>query len=301
MSELDLSQIIDTITLGVLVVDQECRIVHWNRWLENASGLHSPEVRGRSLIELYPELNGPVFQRNFRSVFSFGNFAYFSQRVHGHLIPLPSSPAAGSKSDFMEQHCTMGPIRENGKIVYAYILVEDVTEAVKRERLLSELAMKDVLTSAFNRRFFDRRLLEELDRCKRYDRSLGLVMLDLDHFKSVNDRFGHLFGDEALRRAAAAWNDAVRSSDIVARYGGEEFCVLLPETGPDDARLLADRIRRSVSEREVCFGGQCVTITASAGVAFYRAGDGPDDILHRADEALYRAKAGGRDRVEVSE
>lgn len=301
MSEVDFSQIVDTLSLGVLVIDPEGHIVAWNRWLENASGRAYPEVRGRSLYELFPELRGPVFQRNLRSVLHFGNFAYFSQRVHGYLLPMrpaPDSTAAGAER--MEQRCVMGPIREGGKIVQVYLVIEDVTEDVHQEKLLAELAMKDVLTSAYNRRYFDRRLVEELDRCRRYGRSLGLVMLDLDRFKEVNDRDGHLFGDETLRRSVKAWTSVLRSSDVLARYGGEEFCVLLPETELPEARLLAERVRAATSAEEVEFGGRAARITASAGVAASRPGDGPDDILRRVDEALYRAKAGGRDRIEAA-
>ncbi|HAP44011.1 MAG: hypothetical protein A2087_06785 [Spirochaetes bacterium GWD1_61_31] len=300
MSEPDLTQIIDTIGFGVIVIDANCRVVHWNPWLEHASGLRRQEVLERNLVELFPELGKPAFQRNLRSVFSFGNFAYFSQRVHGHLIRLPMVGADPVFDALMEQQCTMGPIKAAGKVVYAYILIQDVTEAVQRERLLAELAMKDVLTAAYNRRYFNRRLDEELDRCRRYKRCLGLVMLDLDHFKDVNDNFGHQFGDEALKHAALAWIGAVRASDVVTRYGGEEFCVLLPETGLEEASHLADRIRRACSATEVSNGTQRLRISASAGVTVSQSGDGPDDILRRADEALYRAKANGRDRIEIS-
>lgn len=304
MSDVDFSQIVDTIALGVLVIDPEGRIVAWNRWLENATGRSYPEVRGRSLYELFPELRGPVFQRNLRSVLQFGNFAYFSQRVHGYLLPMrpdPDSTAAGAER--MEQHCVMGPVREGGKIVQVYLVIEDVTEAVHREKLLAELAMKDVLTEAYNRRYFDRRLVEELDRCRRYGRSLGLVMLDLDHFKEVNDLHGHLFGDETLRRSVKAWAAVLRSSDILARYGGEEFCVLLPDADRERAKAVAERIRQSVAGTPTEYEGLSLLVTVSVGVAQY---DPARDVsakslIDRADRALYFSKQNGRDRVTAAE
>jgi diguanylate cyclase (GGDEF)-like protein len=191
-------------------------------------------------------------------------------------------------------------LREAGKITYAYVLVEDVTEEVGRERLLAELAMKDVLTSAYNRRFFDRRLAEEIARSKRYGRELGLIMLDIDHFKLVNDKFGHQFGDKALCSAVDALTKGLRTSDIVARYGGEEFCVLLPEAPREECLALAERLRSEVAEVDISYGEHCARITVSAGVAFFRPEDRPDDLLRRSDEALYRAKAAGRNRVESS-
>jgi len=300
MSFPDLSQILETLNLGIFALDAEGCIVYWNRWIENASSLPSSETLGKSAFVLFPELDTPVFRRNLQSVLSFGNFAYFSQKVHGHLINLPALQGSPAGFDRMEQRCVMGPIREGGKLAYAYVMVEDVTEIVAKERLLSELAMKDVLTSAYNRRYFDRRLAEELERCKRYGRALGLIMLDIDQFKNVNDRYGHQFGDAALCAAVSRWTKSLRACDLVARYGGEEFCVLLPEASPAESLALAERLRVSIASTDVSYRELCARITVSAGVAFFREGDGPDDILRRSDEALYRAKAAGRNRIEAS-
>lgn len=296
----DLSQVLETLSLGIFVLDADGTVVFWNRWMENASGIDSASATGRSVFAIFPELETAVFRRSLKSVLSFGNFVYFSQKVHGHLVSLPPLPGSPAGFTVMEQHCVMGPIRREGKVAHVYVQVEDVTEEVAGERLLSGLAMKDVLTSAYNRRYFDRRLSEELERSKRYDRCLGLVMLDLDHFKEINDRYGHQFGDAALREAVSRWTCSLRSSDLVARYGGEEFCVLLPETGREESMALAERLRASIAASDISYRDLGARVTASAGVAFYREGDGPDDILRRSDEALYRAKAAGRDRVEAS-
>jgi diguanylate cyclase (GGDEF)-like protein len=297
---LDFSQMVETLNLGVLVLDAEGRIAYWNRSLASASGIETEAAVGRLLFELYPEIDRPSFRRDLKSVLSFGNFAYFSQKLHGHLLSMPPAPGSPPGFERMEQSCVMGPLREGGKIAYAYIVIEDVTESVDRERRLAELAMRDVLTSAYNRRFFDRRLVEELARSKRYGRPFSLIMLDIDHFKAVNDELGHQFGDRALCAAVEAWTSCLRSSDLVARYGGEEFCVLLPEVGQEESAALAERLRSSLASADVVLGGRSARITASAGLAFFRPEDESDDILHRADEALYRAKAAGRNRVEVS-
>jgi diguanylate cyclase len=296
----DLSQLVETLGQGVFVLDAEGHIAYWNRWLSLASGLEPERALGASIFELFPELDRPFFRRDLRSVLSFGNFAYFSQKIHGRLLTLPPAPGSPPGFEHMEQNCVMGPLREGGKIAYAYVLVDDVTEVVDRERRLGELAMKDVLTSAFNRRFFDKRLVEELGRSRRYQRDLGLVMLDIDHFKLVNDRYGHQFGDRALCSAVEAWTASLRASDIVARYGGEEFCVLLPESPKRECVALAERLRAEVAKADIVCGEHRARITVSAGVAFFRPGDEPDDILRRADEALYRAKNAGRNCVEQS-
>jgi diguanylate cyclase (GGDEF)-like protein len=283
----------------VVVLDPECRIQYWNRWMERSSGRQAVEVSSHPLTELYPGLDTVAFQRNLKSVLSFGIVAYFSQRVHGQLFPFSPAPGSSDGFELMQQHCVMGPLRENGKVSAVYLTVEDVTETVSYQRRLSELAMRDVLTSAFNRRFFDRRFAEELERARRYSRSLGLVMIDIDHFKAVNDGFGHQFGDEALKAVATVCGQSIRASDILARYGGEEFCLLLPETDIDEASALAERVRAAVERSPVRAHGRVADLTISAGVSVSREEDATDDLLRRADEALYEAKNGGRNKVET--
>jgi diguanylate cyclase len=295
---IDLSQIVEALGQGIFVVDAEGRVVYWNRTLAFASGIEMERAVGSSIFELFPELERTSFRRDLKSVLSFGNFAYFSQKLHGRLISLPAPPGSPPGFRYMEQNCVMGPMRTEGRIAYAYVIIEDVTDTVDRERRLDALAMKDVLTSAFNRRFFERRLDEEITRSGRYRRSLALVMLDIDHFKKVNDTYGHLFGDQALRAVVEAWTSGLRASDIVARYGGEEFCVLLPEAGREKALPLAERLRTSAAAAEIRCGELRGRITVSGGVAFLREGDSPEDLLKRADDALYRAKDRGRDRIE---
>jgi diguanylate cyclase (GGDEF)-like protein len=178
--------------------------------------------------------------------------------------------------------------------------------AVNRARLLRS-GFTDVLTGWQNRRYLLVRLMEELARSRRDQSELVCLMLDLDHFKQVNDTYGHAAGDEVLRELAQRVESQVRASDVAARYGGEEFVVLLPHTDVDAGKALAERIRRAVSAEPVSFDDEGeVTVTASIGIATVLPGDEDDlktvgdSLLARADVALYRAKAAGRNRVEVS-
>ena len=178
---------------------------------------------------------------------------------------------------------------------------------VNRARLLRS-GFTDVLTGWHNRRYLQVRLTEELARAKRDNSSLVCLMLDLDHFKQVNDIFGHGAGDDVLRELSHRIESQVRGSDVAARYGGEEFVMLLPHTDVDSGNLLAERIRRAVSAEPVVFGdGKSVTITASIGIAYVTPGEKDFDLktlgeslIARADVALYKAKSGGRDRIVVS-
>lgn len=176
--------------------------------------------------------------------------------------------------------------------------------AVNRARLLRS-GFTDVLTGWHNRRYLQVRLGEELARARRDGETLTCLMLDLDHFKRINDTFGHAAGDEVLRELAQRIESEVRASDVAARYGGEEFVILLPRTGMQAGGLLAERIRRAVRESPVPIGeGREVNMTASIGIASIapRPQDSElktagDSLLARADVALYQAKSAGRDRI----
>lgn len=165
---------------------------------------------------------------------------------------------------------------------------------------LKLLSMTDPLTGLFNRRYFRERLYEEAERVKRHDECFSTFVIDIDNFKAFNDRYGHLAGDEVLRDVSRAIRDAVRSMDVVARYGGEEFAVILPHTGKTSAFEIAERVRRGVeliaSEKD----SYTNPLTISVGVAeFPRDAGTIDDLIDRADRAMYRAKNSGKNQVVV--
>jgi diguanylate cyclase (GGDEF)-like protein len=176
----------------------------------------------------------------------------------------------------------------------------------RAEQKLQQIAITDELTGLKNRRYLLERLHAELVRMGRNGRPLACIIFDLDHFKQVNDTFGHQAGDEALREIASHVQEQCRANDILSRFGGEEFVVLLPDTDPAGAREIAERLRRTILSCRINLAdGQVLTLSASFGVAgLAKAPRNIDqaevDLLNRADGALYRAKAGGRNRVEVN-
>jgi diguanylate cyclase (GGDEF)-like protein len=169
----------------------------------------------------------------------------------------------------------------------------------KSQRALEDLSVQDGLTGLFNYREFHRRLTEEVERSRRYGRPFSLLILDIDDFKAVNDTYGHLAGDEALRELAALIRRAVRPVDEVARYGGEEFAILLPETPGPGAFAMAERIRDVVAAHPIPIAaGRTVVLTVSIGTATYpENADAEEGLIAAADQALYTAKNGGRNRV----
>jgi two-component system, cell cycle response regulator len=181
-------------------------------------------------------------------------------------------------------------------------------ENVISNEMLKYIGLTDALTGAYNRRYIDRRLLEEVSRARRQDRPLAVMYIDIDHFKQVNDSVGHQGGDEVLREVATRIKAELRMSDALARFGGEEFVVLLADADRDSAGMAAERIRAGVARTTIeLAGGQVVAVTVSIGAASFKGDDASQPIeaaaqqlLALADGALYQAKEGGRNRVVVS-
>ncbi|MFM9912495.1 MAG: GGDEF domain-containing protein [Methylophilaceae bacterium] len=173
-------------------------------------------------------------------------------------------------------------------------------ELYKSEQRLSALSQKDPLTGAYNRRYFDEQAKVECARAHRYGQALTVLMLDLDFFKNVNDTFGHAAGDEVLKTVVKLGTSALRKSDILARYGGEEFVVLLPHAGIIEAKMLAERLRKSVEDSIIWLAGNSIKVTISIGASTLEEQESDfTSVLGRADKALYQAKSNGRNRVEI--
>jgi diguanylate cyclase (GGDEF)-like protein len=167
-------------------------------------------------------------------------------------------------------------------------------ENARRFREARQLADLDALTNLHNRRYFHETLAREVARAHRYDRRLALIVFDVDDFKTVNDRVGHLTGDAVLAEVAERVLSVVRSADVACRIGGDEFAVILPESGIEDAQGLSERLQETVAARPIIQAGR---LDVSAGVAELRQGDDAASLFERADEALYRAKESGKGRV----
>jgi len=161
---------------------------------------------------------------------------------------------------------------------------------------VKQLAYLDGLTGIFNRRFFEMRIMEEIERARRYGTGMAVIMADIDQFKRLNDEFGHVLGDEVLRQASSVFNQQLRKIDVVCRYGGEEFGILLTQTNAQHAMNIAEKLRKMIATWQ--FPGVPRTVTISAGAAaFPEHGTTRDELVRAADNALYAAKQAGRNRV----
>jgi diguanylate cyclase (GGDEF)-like protein len=184
------------------------------------------------------------------------------------------------------------------QLEHANATIRDQQEILERFRIDSKM---DFLTKIANRRAFETRLTEEFERTKRYRSVFTLIMIDIDHFKKVNDVYGHNAGDQILRLVAQVLEDQTRFNDFVSRYGGEEFAVLLPESKADQGRYVAEKIRRAVENTSFMNVDEKIKVTVSAGVGEVVAeSDTPATFVERVDAALYEAKKNGRNRVEMA-
>jgi diguanylate cyclase (GGDEF)-like protein len=263
---------------GVLVLDQANRIVDFNPALP----LILPEVQqlsiGESILEVlehYPELVGHI-EDNSPATLEFQiscdeNLCYYQARI---------SPVLDRQKRYV------------GKI----LSLHDITEMKHLMQQLQDLATQDGLTGVFNRRYFNELASREISRAIRYQDCIALIMLDLDHFKMVNDSYGHAAGDAVLISIAKLCYGTIRITDIFGRHGGEEFVIFLPETNFQAAMALAERLRATIEQARIIYKDNSITITASFGVV----GVEPpskitlDDLLLYADKSVYEAKEKGR-------
>jgi len=243
-----------------------------------------------------------------------GSWATWERYVQEHGLTLPEAHLLESP----ERALAM-PIEDSGELVgYFYARLPQDQEsaallakartfaaetslAFRRVKLFQEmeqLSQVDGLTGVFRRGTFDEKLREETVRARTFKTTYGLLMLDIDHFKSLNDRYGHPFGDQVLRRIGEILKASVYETDFVARYGGEEFMVLMPRAEPEGVLRKAQSIRRAIATERFVLAFETIPVTASIGIAhFPRDAATPEDLVAKADSALYLAKSQGRDRV----
>jgi diguanylate cyclase (GGDEF)-like protein/PAS domain S-box-containing protein len=187
-----------------------------------------------------------------------------------------------------------------GKETYVSAVIRDASAAQKTEDELLRLAATDPLTGACNRREFMALSEREIGRAARYSHPVSVLMLDLDHFRRINDTYGHAAGDKVLQRFAMLCANGLRNVDVFGRWDGEEFAALLPETDIQGASVIAERLRRIVADNVLTVQDHKINFTVSIGVAECKPGDiGIDSAIGRADSALYDAKKAGRDRISV--
>lgn len=281
--------LIESVPGAFFVVDMEGNYVRWNSYLRRLTGLEDRDLLGRAALMTMHEDDLRLAATTMKEAFENG-YAQAELRI-------PTADR-GLRLYLMT-------LRRFAVGIANYLVGVgfDTTEWLTRMKDLEREAWTDPLTQVPNRSHFLTLAQHEFSRCRRYGHPLSLWMVDIDHFKSVNDTYGHQAGDIALRSVAAISRQALRDWDILARVGGEEFAVLLPETEASQSLAVAERLRQIVSTTAVPVeNGELTRVTVSIGIATAREDDSDlDKLLGRADRALYEAKRTGRDKVCLAE
>jgi diguanylate cyclase (GGDEF)-like protein len=300
--------IVDRVNVGIFVLDEQMQVVLWNRFMEIHSRRKADSVLGQNLFDLFPELPRRRLERKIKNVFLLKNFAFTSWEQTPYLFKFPHNRPVTGGIDCMRQDCTMLPVKNAaGHVQYVCCMLFDVTDTSIYQTMLHEAMGKlqeasdrDGLTGIFNRRCIEKSLMIAWDRAQRHGERLALILTDIDHFKQVNDRYGHPAGDETIRSVCQILASGLRCSDLLGRYGGEEFLMILPQTGVDGATVLAERLRQTVAQTAIACNDLTLKVTLSLGVTELR----PDtktyeQLVHEADKALYASKLAGRNCVHV--
>lgn len=311
---IDHIQLLDHLSIGVIVIDEPLTVVFWNRWMEEHSLLSRAEVEGKPLYEIFPDIVRKEFTAKAREAFRHGEPTFFTHKVHQFMFPFHSARSLLDKAlEPMQQTVILSPLKDsNGQTRQLLVSVFDISDWIayqdqllSSKRELEKLSRVDDLTQIANRRAIMEQLHYELCLHARKKRQLTLVLIDIDHFKGVNDSYGHQCGDRLLWEIAQLLSDHRRAYDKLGRYGGEEFMMILPETGADDALQVCERLRLAVAGTAFKACNHFLSVTVSIGVAVFDGATIPrtdttgDELFRAADTNLYRAKELGRNRVEL--
>lgn len=296
-------------TFGIVVVDRRFNVVLWNRFMELNSNIRAENVLGKNLFDAFPELNRNWLEKKIRSCLILKSASFSSWEQRPYLFRFNSSAITPGEADFMYQDASIFPVHDHeGAVQGACIAIHDSTQLVEVTRMLErtmdqaldleESNRRDGLTGLYNRKFFDEQITQEIVNARRYNWPLTLAMIDVDHFKTINDTYGHSSGDAVLRSLAARLKSMLRATDTLCRYGGEEFALILPHISLENSSFLLDRLRKAIETMAVDLEQSIqVSVTVSIGIAELQEGLAPGQLVSRADESLYSSKRAGRNRV----
>ncbi|WP_339723103.1 GGDEF domain-containing protein [uncultured Paraglaciecola sp.] len=301
--------LLGSIEVGIVVLDKEFNVQVWNQFMENHSSIVPGMIQDKNIFEFFPEIDQQWFTRKAAPAFSLKSPVFIIWEQRPYLFHFDCNRPITSQANHMYQNITIFPLASlTGEVEQVCLVIYDVTdEAVTRLDMqmlnaqLEELGRVDGLTGLYNRRFWEEQFVMEFKRSLRSDNPSTLIMLDIDHFKKVNDTYGHPAGDEVIKALAGIIKKATRETDIAGRYGGEEFAILLPDTPVANVEFVSERIRRLVEKCVVEYDEINISFTVSIGIAgFVKTHKDSTQWLDSADKALYKAKESGRNRVVLA-
>ncbi len=292
--------VLQNIDAGLVVLDRAMQVQLWNSFMQNHSALTPEDALGKNLFTLFPELPEEWFRRKVQTVFELHNSAFTTWEQRPYLFHFLNYRPVTGVAPHMYQNCTIIPLKDpHGEVSHICLIIYDVTEEAVNRIQLQRLSSTDPLTGLLNRQSLEARLTHQCQRFHRTQQPAALLMLDIDHFKRINDTYGHPAGDAVIQATANVLIAGIRDVDAAGRFGGEEFVVALEDTDAAGALVVAERLRRTVEQTVVNHGGP-IHFTISLGVAELNAATAtPATWLEAADRGLYQAKESGRNRSVV--
>ncbi|VAW70744.1 diguanylate cyclase (GGDEF domain) with PAS/PAC sensor [hydrothermal vent metagenome] len=300
-----LMDMLQSIDVGLIVLDSDYRVMVWNSFMENHSGVSPAIIKDKILFDIFPSIPQKWFRRKAESVFLLQSSTFTVWEQRPYLFQFKNYRPITGAADYMYQNITILPLSSaDNEVRQIGVLIYDVTDiAVNKLKLekannkLAQLSKTDHLTQLNNRGAWEGYLEREYNRSKRSRHNCSVVMFDIDHFKKVNDTYGHQAGDEVIRRTAALLKDTMRNTDIAGRYGGEEFGVILVDTTAKDALVFTERLRQRIEAEVVEYDEFKIKYTISLGVSeLAESCESYQSWLEQSDKALYVCKESGRNQ-----
>lgn len=298
-------EIVQTIDVGLVVIDSEYSIQSWNAFMENHSGRRAASVKEQNLFEVFPELPEHWFRQKVDTVRQLNIRAFTTWEQRPYIVRFRNYHPITSLAEYMYQNTMLYPLANtNGEVEHIAIVIFNVTDVATNKMALQEangelarLSRTDGLSQLYNRAHWEECLFKEIQRSRRHDHPLSLIILDVDHFKDINDEYGHTCGDDVIRALGREMRQNIRETDIAGRYGGEEFSLILPETNAEAALVFAERFRRHIETLRVNTENLSISFTISLGIAeLHQDMDSQQAFIQAADKALYHSKETGRNR-----
>lgn len=302
------AELLDSIEVGIAVLDRNFKVQVWNKFLENHGAKKAEAIIGDSLFSHFPEIEEKWLRTKVDPVFNLKSPVFIIWEQRPYLFKFDCNRPVTSAAEFMYQNVTMFPIVDKrGNVERFCMLVYDVTEQALGKRGMEHLneelktaSRVDGLTGLYNRRYWQERFDEMHKLCVRREKPSTALMLDIDHFKRINDTYGHQAGDKVIKMLAALIKRCVRETDLAGRYGGEEFAIILNDSSVEDAKIVAERIRQLAQRLVVEHEGESISFTVSLGLAQFSPDfKGAMAWLECADQALYEAKENGRNQYRI--
>lgn len=302
------ASMISDIDVGLVVLDLNCKILHWNSFMAHHSNISSENAIESDLFHLFPEIPKDWLKQKIETVLLLNSKAFTTWEQRPYVFKFKSYLPITGIHEYMFQNMTIIPLKSlSGEINQVTLIIYDVSDVASNRLALLEANQQleaanriDQLTKLYNRGHLEECIKGEFNRCKRSGKASSLVMLDIDHFKKVNDNHGHPAGDEVLRIVGKIMVDLQRNTDISGRYGGEEFAIILVDTSIDQAVFFVERLRKGIIAAAIQYNDVDIPITISLGISeMSEEITTHEEWISRSDQSLYKAKNNGRNQYQI--